>query len=227
MSKKKPIRIGDKFGKLTVESATALRKGGHIVWRCRCDCGRDILLDTWTLTQGVWQSCGCDRHVKPGMTDLTGRRFGRLTALMPTMCVSRTRGAQWLCRCDCGAEVSAYLGDLIDGKKKSCGCLNSQAARARLLLVDGTSIKRIQDAMTKKFAHNTSGYTGVYYHKQLNKWGARIQFKGKHYSLGLYGNIDEAIKARKEAEQKYFGAYPEWYYERKDNLPDEITAAQT
>lgn len=224
MIKKKPIQIGDQFGKLTVEQATDLRKSGHIVWLCRCDCGGRVKLDTATLRRGVWQSCGCDKNVKPGMRDLTGSRFGRLTALKPTAYVSRSRGAQWLCRCDCGAQVLTFLGDLTDGKKKSCGCLNSEASRSRLLLAEGTSVKRIEDALTKKFAHNSSGYTGVYYHKQMEKWGARIQFKGKHYSLGLYGNIEDAIKARKEAEAKYFEAFPEQYYGRtEDDTPDDLT----
>lgn len=217
MSQKHLIHPGDRFGKLTVESMTDLRNGGRVVWQCRCDCGREIQLDTAALKRGVWHSCGCDKNVKPGMTDLTGKRFGRLTALRPTSYVSKTRGAQWVCRCDCGAEVVTYLSNLIGDKTKSCGCLNSEESKKRLLLVDGTSVRQINNAMTKKYAHNSSGYTGVYYHKQMGKWGARIQFKRRHYSLGLYTNIEDAIKARKVAEQKIFGESLEWYYQRNKN----------
>ena len=48
---------------------------------------------------------------------------------------------------------------------------------------------------------------GVTFCKNINKWRARIGYKGKRISLGLFQNFDDAVKARKEAEQKYFGEY--------------------
>ena len=59
----------------------------------------------------------------------------------------------------------------------------------------------------KKPSTNTSGYKGVGFHKQRNKWRARIMVDNKDISLGLYDTIEEAIKARKEAEIKYFGEF--------------------
>lgn len=57
--------------------------------------------------------------------DLTGQRFGKLTALNPTDKRMDQGSVVWLCRCDCGnlKEVSARR--LIRGKVKSCGCLSS------------------------------------------------------------------------------------------------------
>lgn len=52
-------------------------------------------------------------------------------------------------------------------------------------------------------AANTSGRTGVYWHKPLAKWRARIKVKGKHISLGLYDDINEAAAARSAAEREY------------------------
>jgi hypothetical protein len=51
--------------------------------------------------------------------------------------------------------------------------------------------------------NNKSGVHGVGYHKATNKWGACIKVDGKLIHLGLYPEIDLAIKARKEAEVKY------------------------
>lgn len=52
--------------------------------------------------------------------DLTGQRFGMLVALSLH---SREKGqAVWLCRCDCGAESKAMLGNLRRGHTTSCGC---------------------------------------------------------------------------------------------------------
>ena len=53
----------------------------------------------------------------------------------------------------------------------------------------------------------TSGVRGVYWHKTKNKWTASIQKDGKLHHLGLFDNKDDAIKARKEAQKKYFGEF--------------------
>lgn len=42
--------------------------------------------------------------------------------------------------------------------------------------------------------NNTSGYTGVCWHKQNRKWKVQLQFKGKSYSFGLYDDVHEAGK---------------------------------
>jgi hypothetical protein len=61
--------------------------------------------------------------------DLTGERFGMLTALE---CVEKTRnGTKWLCRCDCGQLCVVLLGNLRGGKQKSCGCLRHREAHNR------------------------------------------------------------------------------------------------
>jgi hypothetical protein len=52
---------------------------------------------------------------------------------------------------------------------------------------------------TKKRDDNTSGISGVNWHKQTKKWRARINVKGKSIHLGLYDKIESAIAARKQA----------------------------
>ena len=54
---------------------------------------------------------------------------------------------------------------------------------------------------------NISGYRGVSYYKRIKKWRARITANGKERWLGYYDNIEDAIKARKKAELKYFGEF--------------------
>ena len=43
------IAIGYRIGHLRVEEATSQHKNGYTIWRCHCDCGGEILLDTRTL----------------------------------------------------------------------------------------------------------------------------------------------------------------------------------
>lgn len=94
-----------------------------MVWRCRCDCGGEILLDTRCLQRGSVTDCGCITKVKPGQLDLTGRRFGLLFCMEPTERRSKSGSVLWRCRCDCGKECLAVSGQLLSGGKQSCGCL--------------------------------------------------------------------------------------------------------
>jgi hypothetical protein len=54
--------------------------------------------------------------------DLTGQRFGRLTAVERA---KNNKGNKigWLCICDCGNQTIVYANDLKRGHTKSCGCL--------------------------------------------------------------------------------------------------------
>lgn len=60
----------------------------------------------------------------PARVDLTGRKFGRLTAVKDAG--SRRGRRLWLCRCDCGGTTKVVAGVLGIGKTKSCGCLNKE-----------------------------------------------------------------------------------------------------
>ncbi len=118
------IVIGYRLGHLIVEAPTKERKNGYTVWKCRCDCGNTILLDTRCLQRGTIQDCGCETAVKPGQRDITGQRFGKLTAIYPTGAKGRGGSLIWHCKCDCGGEIDAPLHQLHSGYRKSCGCLS-------------------------------------------------------------------------------------------------------
>lgn len=118
------IEIGLQFGHLTVEAPTENRKNGYMIWRCRCDCGGEILLDTRCIQRGTVRDCGCRTKVQPGQIDLTGKRFGRLMCLEPTDRRGYGGAVVWRCRCDCGNECLAVSTQLTKGYKKSCGCLS-------------------------------------------------------------------------------------------------------
>lgn len=55
----------------------------------------------------------------------------------------------------------------------------------------------------KLSAANTSGATGVYFHKKANKWAAGIKVNYKDIHLGLFVEFGDAVKARKDAERQY------------------------
>ena len=68
---------------------------------------------------------------------------------------------------------------------------------------------------------NKSSVTGVFWNKQNNVWQAQIRINKKNIYLGCFKNINDAIKVRKEAEEKYFGEYS---YDNSIKKASEINA---
>ena len=160
--------------------------------------------------------------------DLTGKKFNRLTVLglgERNPC----NQLQWKCKCECGNIILATTTYLKTGHTKSCGCYNKESASKRLkdkkfieaknnyrknnFLKDGTSLALIQSSKTRK--NNSSGVTGIYLDKQLNKYRARIYFKGKYIELGVFKDLENAKKARLQAEEKYFKPIIDKYKEEQ------------
>ena len=54
---------------------------------------------------------------------------------------------------------------------------------------------------------NTSGFTGVYYHKRDNLWIASISIDGKQLELLRTPSKELAIRARLKGELEYYGEY--------------------
>jgi hypothetical protein len=107
---------------------------------CECGCGEPAPIATITnrrsgAIKGHPQRFVPGHHLK-GLAaakriELTGQRFGRLTALRLT----RLRRSVWEVRCDCGAVLHATSQSLRGGKITSCGAPTcSDAARTWLEL---------------------------------------------------------------------------------------------
>lgn len=81
--------------------------------------------------------------------DLTGQRFGRLTAIERCGMDSSGKNSVWLCLCDCGGTTKATTTHLRNGHTQSCGCLAMERA------IEGGKKTRFQ---TKHGASHTRAY---------------------------------------------------------------------
>ena len=97
------------------------------------------------------------------MLDITGIKFGRLTALYRLHNYHK-KGTYWLCVCDCGNLNEVYIGTLRSGHTKSCGCLNHEPTNLKHGKHE-TRLYSIYCAM-KKRCYNKN------YH-QYKDWGGR------------------------------------------------------
>lgn len=59
--------------------------------------------------------------------DVTGNRFGRLTAI--SLISTSKNGARWLFECDCGRTKEIRLANVKNGHTQSCGCEHSRKSR--------------------------------------------------------------------------------------------------
>jgi len=138
------------------------------------------------------------------MRDIAGQRFARLVALERTDKI-KFNSTVWRFRCDCGNVIEARLSQVTDKHKFSCGCLDLENKKKQAILMqknchreNGTNVALLKsDAV---YRSNSSGYRGVAWHKHIKKYVARINFKGKSYSLGYFddpGKASEAYEAAK------------------------------
>lgn len=126
--------------------------------------------------------------------DLTGQRFGRLVVVEEAF-KQKGEARRWLCVCDCGNDKVILQMNLRYGRTQSCGCLQKEK-------IHNTNKKFSYSSFIRK--NNTSGYTGVSFDNKNKKWDSRITVNKKIILLGQFKHIEDAINARKEAEEKYF-----------------------
>ena len=117
---------GKVFKKLTVlaydEEGHKLRKTP--VWICKCDCGNKTNVIATSLNAKTSTSCGyCGEKLIPGtnIIDLSGKRFGRLTALKyDIQAHKKKKRVYWICKCDCGNVKSIQRSALMQRLTTTC-----------------------------------------------------------------------------------------------------------
>ena len=121
-----------RFGRFTVIKRASDRCG-NTAWLCRCDCGNEREVAACSLRSGHTQSCGCyriERIKEVRFIDLTGQRFGRLTAVGKAGSDKHGQSI-WACQCDCGRKTDVNIASLREGHTKSCGCYRDDLAREK------------------------------------------------------------------------------------------------
>lgn len=210
---------GKRFGRLIAVEPTKKRQQGGIVWKCKCDCGNIAYASYSNLMQGHSKSCGCflkEKATESGMKkakDIAGIRFGKLVAIEPTQ--KRMAGfIIWKCKCDCGNITFVNSNSLLTGNTTSCGCYIHESKK-----IKESALKNINNFRKENYIDNTrldfldktnpnknnsTGHRGVYFRKDTGKYFSKIMFRSTNYNLGTFNTIEEAISARKDAEENIF-----------------------
>lgn len=225
MGKRREIKDGDVYYHLKViETLGIKQKHGRNMtfYLCEClKCGKKIEVPVSYLGKVV-KDCGCGKRQPRKKIDI-GSKFNHLEVIGIGKYVEG-RGNYYVCMCDCQKHTTLEVRRdmLISGEVSSCGCVhdelfkNNRKKAYEKNFVSGTNVSKIAYDTLQK--NNTSGYTGVSWHKGNSMWQARIMFQGKNYSLGYYSDIKQAVIARKQAEEELHKDFWGWY---KKNFPKE------
>lgn len=223
---------GQRFGRLTVieKAEDYISPKGHhnTQWLCQCDCGNKTVVTTNRLRSGETKSCGCylkeKRQLtwyqnKPNEFDIINYKYGigytnkgepfyfdkedydlikKYTWYIGkngyvSSTTEKHSRITYLHRLVMNAPYGKYIDHINHNP------LDNRKENLRIV----TNGQNLMNASIRK--NNTSGIRGV--NKQNNKWRARIQIDGNCIELGNFYNKEDAIKARKDAEEKYFGEY--------------------
>lgn len=224
--------IGQKFGRLTViertENYVTPKGTKHSRWLCKCDCGNpNFIIVTGThLKSGHTKSCGCFKidtqfktHKKYNTYDLSGE-YGIGYAsntnkpfYFDLEDYDKIKNYSW------SISANGYVVAYID--KDNPMCLLHRLIMQTDKHVDHINHDKLnncksnlrevtasQNGMNKELlTRNTSGATGVDWMPSIKKWRARIKVGDKELHLGVFDVFEDAVKVRKEAENKYYGEY--------------------
>ena len=215
------LEIGTKIGLLTIVSKaepyiTPSTKKKSTRWLCKCECGKEKIISQFHIkrTKNPTRSCGCLQKKavkKHGYKDTSEYSAWNN---MKDRCYNKNHqhydkyGGRGINVCN---EWKNSFEEFI----KDIG--NKPSKEYTLERIDNNKgyypenckweTKSKQAYNRRKPKNNSSGTVGVYYHKDSNKWQASINHNKTKYNLGYFTEKEEAIKARKEAELKYYGRY--------------------
>lgn len=98
-------------------------------------------------------------------------------------------------------DTTLYVVDHKEHPYGNAHKIDNRKQNLRIVTIQKNQINRALQS------NNTSGCTGITWNKRNQKWVAQIWINGKHIHLGQFLNKEDAIKARKSAEEQYFGEY--------------------
>ena len=231
-----------RFGRLVVikQAEDYISNGGnhYARWLCKCDCGNEIIAYDSKIKSGHTKSCGCfqqevriECHKKYNTYDLTGEYGIGYTS----------KGEKFYFDLEDYDLIKDYYW-YISSYNYVCSITNKKHINMHRLVTNCPDnlvpdhihgynsrndnrksnlriVTRSQNNMNKGLQiNNSSGEKWVYFNRNTNKWYAQITLNNKTINLGNYKNFDDAIKARQEAEEEYFGEYS---YTNSQKMPIE------
>lgn len=222
---------GMKFGKLTVIKRAENDKTRHVRWFCDCDCGKkNIVVNKDALLSGNQVSCGCyrDNILKSAQEKRYFNQYDISKEYGVGYCHNTNN--EFLFDLDdyekiknyCWMEDSnGYVVTFVNKKPLFMHRLVMGLDEKSPLEVDHIKhnvkdnrklyLRAVSHSEnhrnSKKYNSNSSGFTGVFLDERDGNWYSRITYNNEVINLCRSKIKEDVIRARKEAEELYFGEY--------------------
>ncbi len=202
-------------------------------WICKCTCGRLSLVQGCSLQSGSIKSCGCLHIEQARQAGLNSKRENRYEIHKDYVVGYTRKNEPFYFDIDFFEKIKPYCwfkanNGYIETRVRYSRNNTKIILFHRLItstpdgfVVDHINhkpednrlcnlrvVSRSENNVNKAIrSDNSSGFTGVSWNGQINKWNAYIALKGRVDNLGYFENKEAAVAARKAAEERYFGEY--------------------
>lgn len=119
--------------------------------------------------------------IMPKALDLTGQKFGKLTAISKAK--SKSGKTYWLCKCECGNLKEIQTSHLVNHSIQSCGCLTHK-----------NTIKYCLNCGKKLDKYETKYCSNLCQREYENKLAVQKIFNGEQSGLKNATNSNPKIK---------------------------------
>lgn len=222
--------LNKRFGMLFVDSF-AYTKNMRCYWNCKCDCGNETIVTSSSLINGSTKSCGCYRSdVTIYNNKILKHKFNTYDLSGEYGIGYTSKGEEFYFDLDDYELIKDYCWHL-NSKGYVCTNINKEYITMHRFIL-GYGFVNDNDVIIDHIFHNiidnrkenlrvTNNINNCRNHilSKRNKTGisgvcfkddvfiAYIGVEYKTINLGSYYIFHDAVKARKEAEEKYFGEY--------------------
>ena len=225
---------GQKFGRLTVlkRGEDYLYKNGtkEVRWWCQCDCGSEPKLIFGSgLRYGKIISCGCyQTEVRIQNNKKYKKKYNNYNLSGEYGIGYLENGNEFYFDLEDYEMIKDFYWKDVHGYISTCDNIKLHRLVMGLTNDDVKVVDHIKGSDTKYDnrksnlrivtqsensmnrclrTDNTSGVSGVSWNNSCGLWQVEITVKSKRIYLGTFINKEDAIRVRKEAEDKYFGEY--------------------
>ena len=211
MSRKLIDHSGEIYNGITIISISDTKTGTATKYNCVCHCGVEFITTHTRLKDGKTKSCGCQRYNKFIDDKYTYSSYNA----MIQRCTNENHdsyhkyGGSGIVICERwllpnGVGFSNFIEDMGSRPENhSINRINSSHVYSKETCEWASTSMQSFDQNVRQ--DNPSGITGVKYRNDRNKWSSFIYVNDEFINLYYGDSMDDAIKARTDAELKYYG----------------------
>lgn len=195
------------------------------LWLCKCDCGNDCIVLGSSLTSGNTSSCGClQKEITSKIAKTNNKKYNTYDLTGDYGIGYTNKGEKFYFDLEDYDKIKGYCWRMSHGYLEANGSNHENIRMHRLItdfkyeFVDHKNRKKYDNRKNNlrpatksensrnqsKKKNNTTGFIGIAWRKRDKVWSANIRINGKQKWLGQFQTKEEAIKARLEAEFKYY-----------------------